>query len=170
MPDTKRDLPTVFPDSGVLMSITNEEFELLRSLIYKRFGINLTEQKRSLLVGRLQKVLRQSGHASFKSYYETLQNDPTEQALSKLVDRISTNHTYFNREKSHFEFFVENALPNLTAALEKQNIRDLRIWCAGCSSGEEAYMLLMFNARIFRQQVFSVGWRYSGHRHFFAGT
>lgn len=143
MPDSKRGMPAIFPDSGVLMSITDEEFELLRSLIYKRFGINLTEQKRSLLVGRLQKVLRQSGHDNFKSYYEALLGDPTEQALSKLVDRISTNHTYFNREKSHFEFFSETALPALTASLERQNIRDIRIWCAGCSSGEEAYMLLM---------------------------
>jgi chemotaxis protein methyltransferase CheR len=143
MPDTKRGLPTAFPDSGMLMNITDEEFELLRALIYKRFGINLTDQKRSLLVGRLQKVLRQSGHTNFKSYYDALLGDSTEQALSKLVDRISTNHTYFYREKSHFDFFFEKALPELTASLARQNVRDIRIWCAGCSSGEEAYMLLM---------------------------
>jgi chemotaxis protein methyltransferase CheR len=127
----------------MLMRITDEEFGLLRSLIYKRFGINLTDQKRSLLVGRLQKVLRQTGHTSFKSYYDALLEDSTEQALSQLVDRISTNHTYFYREKSHFDFFIETALPRLKPVLERQNNRDIRIWCAGCSSGEEAYMLLM---------------------------
>jgi chemotaxis protein methyltransferase CheR len=127
----------------MLMRITDEEFGLLRSLIYKRFGINLTDQKRSLLVGRLQKVLRQTGHTSFKSYYDALLEDSTEQALSQLVDRISTNHTYFYREKSHFDFFIETALPKLKPLLERQNNRDIRIWCAGCSSGEEAYMLLM---------------------------
>jgi chemotaxis protein methyltransferase CheR len=132
-----------FPDSGMLMSISDEEFGLLRSLIYQRFGINLTDQKRSLLVGRLQKILRQSGHASFKSYYEALLEDKTEQALSLLVDRISTNHTYFFREKSHFEFFSDTVLPQLAAILEQRGSRDIRIWCAGCSSGEEAYMLLM---------------------------
>lgn len=143
MPESIRDLSGPFPDSGALMRISDEEFGLLRSLIYERFGINLTDQKRSLLVGRLQKVLRQSGHASFKSYYEALLGDATEQALSQLVDRISTNHTYFFREKSHFDFFSERALPQLTALLERQKSRDIRIWCAGCSSGEEAYMLLM---------------------------
>jgi chemotaxis protein methyltransferase CheR len=143
MPEIKRRSVAAFPDSNMLMRITDEEFGLLRSLIYKRFGINLTDQKRSLLVGRLQKVLRQTGHTSFKSYYDALLEDSTEQALSQLVDRISTNHTYFYREKSHFDFFIETALPRLKPVLERQNNRDIRIWCAGCSSGEEAYMLLM---------------------------
>lgn len=143
MPEIKRRSVAAFPDSNMLMRITDEEFGLLRSLIYKRFGINLTDQKRSLLVGRLQKVLRQTGHTSFKSYYDALLEDSTEQALSQLVDRISTNHTYFYREKSHFDFFIETALPKLKPLLERQNNRDIRIWCAGCSSGEEAYMLLM---------------------------
>lgn len=143
MPEIKRRSVAAFPDSNMLMRITDEEFNLLRSLIYKRFGINLTDQKRSLLVGRLQKVLRQTGHTSFKSYYDALLEDSTEQALSQLVDRISTNHTYFYREKSHFDFFIETALPRLKPVLERQNNRDIRIWCAGCSSGEEAYMLLM---------------------------
>lgn len=155
MPDSIKGPVAAFPDGGMLMSISDEEFGLLRSLIYDRFGINLTDQKRSLLVGRLQKVLRQSGHNSFKSYYQALLDDPTEQALSKLVDRISTNHTYFNREKAHFDFFLETALPTIAKTLEKQNNRDIRIWCAGCSSGEEAYMLLMLLREYF-------GNRYSG--------
>jgi chemotaxis protein methyltransferase CheR len=152
MPEIKRRLVAAFPDSNMLMRITDEEFGLLRSLIYKRFGINLTDQKRSLLVGRLQKVLRQTGHTSFKSYYDALLEDSTEQALSQLVDRISTNHTYFYREKSHFDFFIETALPRLKPVLERQNNRDIRIWCAGCSSGEEAYMLLMLLREYFGSQ------------------
>jgi chemotaxis protein methyltransferase CheR len=103
-------------------------------------------------VGRLQKVLRQTGHTSFKSYYDALLEDSTEQALSQLVDRISTNHTYFYREKSHFDFFIETALPRLKPVLERQNNRDIRIWCAGCSSGEEAYMLLMLLREYFGSQ------------------
>jgi chemotaxis protein methyltransferase CheR len=152
MPEIKRRSVAAFPDSNMLMRITDEEFGLLRSLIYKRFGINLTDQKRSLLVGRLQKVLRQTGHTSFKSYYDALLEDSTEQALSQLVDRISTNHTYFYREKSHFDFFIETALPRLKPVLERQNNRDIRIWCAGCSSGEEAYMLLMLLREYFGSQ------------------
>ena len=143
MPESLPTMPKTFPDSGVMMAISDEEFDLLRRLIYDRFGINLTDQKRSLLVGRLQKVLRQAGVQSFRHYYESLISDPTETALSKLVDRISTNHTYFYREKSHFDFFSQTVLPAVSARLRTANSRDLRVWCAGCSSGEEAYMLLM---------------------------
>ncbi len=132
-----------------LMPISDQEFQLMRELIYKRFGINLTEQKRSLLVSRLQKLIRGSGFASFRDYYEHLVRDPGEKGLGQLVDRISTNHTFFNREKDHFEYFRETALPAMVTALEKTGSRDLRIWCAGCSSGEEAYMLLMLMHEFF---------------------
>ncbi|MEE4255251.1 MAG: protein-glutamate O-methyltransferase CheR [Desulfuromusa sp.] len=126
-----------------LMTISDSEFTRLRDLIYQRFGINLTEQKRSLLVGRLQKLMRQLNLATFSAYFEYLDNDKTEAGLSKLVDLISTNHTYFNREKDHFDYFSETALPTVIDRLKKQNRKDLRIWCAGCSSGEEPYTLLM---------------------------
>ncbi len=126
-----------------LMSISDKEFTRLRDLIYKRFGINLTEQKRSLLVGRLQKLMRQLNLPTFSAYFDYLDNDKTEAALSELIDLISTNHTYFNREKDHFDYFSETALPAVIEKLKQQNRKDLRIWCAGCSSGEEPYTLLM---------------------------
>ena len=129
--------------SNSLMTISDSEFTRLRDLIYQRFGINLTEQKRSLLVGRLQKLMRQLNLPTFSAYFEYLNNDKTEAGLSKLVDLISTNHTYFNREKDHFDYFSETALPEVIDRLKKQNRKDLRIWCAGCSSGEEPYTLLM---------------------------
>ncbi len=126
-----------------LMVISDSEFTQLRDLIYQRFGINLTEQKRSLLVGRLQKLMRQLNLPTFSAYFNYLDNDKTEAALSELVDLISTNHTYFNREKDHFDYFSATALPTVIDRLKKQNRKDLRIWCAGCSSGEEPYTLLM---------------------------
>lgn len=129
--------------TNIMMDITDQEFQLMRELIYRRFGINLTDQKKSLLVGRLQKLIRESGFPGFQAYYEHLVKDPGEQALSELIDRISTNHTYFNREKEHFDFFLNTALPKAIQQLRDANRRDLRIWCAGCSSGEEAYMILM---------------------------
>ncbi|WP_305043660.1 CheR family methyltransferase [Geoalkalibacter sp.] len=129
--------------AGALMSISDAEFEQLRRLIKARFGINLTDQKKSLVVGRLQKLLRSTGFASFGAYYEHLVNDKSESALSELINRISTNHTYFNREKAHFDYFQQTALPAMAEALKRHNSRDLRIWCAGCSSGEEAYTLQM---------------------------
>lgn len=135
--------PAPDAQAGYLMAISDREFEMMRELIYRRFGINLTEQKRSLLVSRLQKYLREKGFASFQAYFEHLTGDQGERSLSDLVDRISTNHTFFNREKDHFEFFLGTALPSIISRLRQQGRRDLRVWCAGCSSGEEAYMLLM---------------------------
>ncbi len=134
---------------GNLMTISDEEFRRMRELIHRRFGINLSDQKRSLLVGRLQKLLRTSGFATFGEYYEHLLQDRSERALSELVDRISTNHTHFNREKAHFDYFLQTALPTVAERLKKQNRRDLRIWCAGCSTGEEPYMLLMLMLEFF---------------------
>ncbi len=126
-----------------MLSISDQEFRQLRDLIQCRFGINLTEQKRSLLVGRLQKLMRQLGLVTFQQYYEYLTKDKSECALGELVDLISTNHTYFNREKEHFDFFFETALPAVVDKLRKAGKKDLRIWCAGCSTGEEPYTLLM---------------------------
>ncbi|HDR46741.1 MAG TPA: hypothetical protein ENN94_03470, partial [Geoalkalibacter subterraneus] len=80
------------PAAGSSMTIGDEEFELLRRLIKSRFGINLTDQKRSLVVGRLQKLLRGEGFVNFKQYYESLVNDKSERGLSELINRISTNH------------------------------------------------------------------------------
>lgn len=123
-------------------SISAEEFEQLRRIIYTRFGIHLTEKKRSLVVGRLQKLLRQKGFTTFQSYLDYLEQSG-DTGLSDLINLISTNYTYFNREKDHFTFLEESVLPIVSEKLAAQNQRDLRIWCAGCSTGEEAYMLLI---------------------------
>ncbi len=126
-----------------MMSISDQEFAQLRDLIHRRFGINLTDQKRSLLVGRLQKLMRQLNLSTFSQYYDYLTEDSSEKGLSELVDLISTNHTYFNREKDHFDYFFETALPAIVEKQRRLNRKELRIWCAGCSTGEEPYTLLM---------------------------
>ena len=85
--------------SGVDARISDKEFDAIRKLVYDKFGINLTEQKKTLVVGRLQKVLRQREFATFKDYYQWLTSDTTGEALDELANRISTNHTFFYREK-----------------------------------------------------------------------
>ena len=121
--------------------LTDAEFEAIRGLVYERFGINLTEQKRNLVVGRLQKVLRQRKLETFAEYVDLVAKDSSGEALSELIDRISTNHTFFFREPEHFRFLSERALPEICAGLEARRDRDLRIWSAGCSSGEEPYTI-----------------------------
>jgi chemotaxis protein methyltransferase CheR len=123
------------------LTLSDKEFNLIRKLIYDNFGINLTEHKRTLIIGRLQKKLRQLGISSFLDYYNYLIADKTGQALNDLVNRISTNHTYFMREKEHFDFYYQHALPETILRHKNSNDYDIRIWCAGCSTGEEAYLL-----------------------------
>lgn len=122
------------------MNISDEEFKKIRTMIYQRFGINLTDGKRNLVCGRLQKVLCDRGCKTFKEYITYVENDGGSEALSELINKISTNHTFFFREKSHFDFLSKTIFPELE---KRQQHHDLRIWCAGCSSGEEAYSLVI---------------------------
>ena len=126
-----------------LMSMTDREFQQLRNLVYARLGINLTEKKRSMLIGRLQKLLRTEGFESFQDYYDYLVNEPNMTAMTELVNRVTTNYSFFYRGKSHFDFFMQRAFPEILDILRKRNSRDIRIWTAGCSTGEEPYMIIM---------------------------
>ncbi len=131
----------VMPSAGA--RISDQEFGAIRKLVYDKFGINLTDQKKTLVVGRLQKVLRERQFASFKDYFDWLVNDRTGEGLDELANRISTNHTFFYREKAHFEFFQQTVLPEMYARHLNAPAQEFRVWCAGCSSGEEPYTLMM---------------------------
>ena len=126
-----------------LMTMSDREFQLLRDLVYSRLGINLTEKKRSMLIGRLQKLLYTSGFKSFQDYYDYLVRESNEDAMIELINRVTTNYSFFYRGKSHFDFFSQRAFPELLETLRQRNSRDIRIWTAGCSTGEEPYMLIM---------------------------
>ena len=125
------------------IKISDEEFELFRRFIYKNFGINLTEAKRALLMNRLQKILKRKGLHSFKEYYEAVQKDNSLAELSELIDAVSTNHTFFFREKAHFDFLTNIALPELVPSIVSKGQKDLRVWCAAASTGEEPYVIAM---------------------------
>jgi chemotaxis protein methyltransferase CheR len=135
------EIRTVYSDNWI--QITDKEYQLLSEYVYNIIGINLTDQKRNLLMGRLQKLLREKKLKSFQEYYNYVVTDKTGAALSELANYISTNHTFFYREKDHFEYFQKTSLPEIMKILRKNNSNDLRIWSAGCSSGEEPYTLIM---------------------------
>lgn len=125
------------------ISITPTEYDLIAKLVYDRFGINLGKKKQSLVANRLRKVLVEHNFNSFKDYYESILSDKSGQSLDILINKISTNLTYFAREKEHFDFLKEKVLPEQfkNPAIVKE--KSIRIWCAGCSTGEEAYTLSM---------------------------
>lgn len=138
--------------SDKLIELLDEEYNLIKEFVYNTIGINLGTDKKTLVSGRLQKLLRKYNLSSFKDYYQMLRNEKTGEALSELADNISTNHTYFYREHSHFEYFKDKILPELIAQKRSNNDNDIRIWCAGCSSGEEPYMLVMLMMEVLGNQ------------------
>lgn len=123
-----------------MKQITEKEFRMLADYIKKNFGIHLKTEKMSLVTGRLNSYLEQNKFESFSAFYDYVINDKTGAAVTALMDRITTNHTYFMRESVHFDFFKEKVVPYLVNTI---NDKDMRIWSAGCSSGEEAYTLEM---------------------------
>lgn len=125
------------------VELTDSEFKAISKLVYDRFGINLTDAKRNLVNGRLQKILKKYALESFNDYYNTILNDKSGEYLSEFINHISTNHTYFYRENEHFNYFTKAVFPELVKNLSKRSVRDIRIWSAGCSSGEEPYMIVM---------------------------
>lgn len=129
-----------------MMTITDKEFKQLAAFIHKNYGIHLKKEKETLITGRLHKVLSDLGLNSFSEYYDYLIKDQTGMALAELVDKITTNHTFFMREAEHFVYLRDQVLP-----FWKSNIKnnDLRVWCAASSTGEEPYTLAMIIADYF---------------------
>lgn len=123
-----------------MIAITDQEFKRIAGLIKAHCGIYLKDEKRALVTGRLQQVLINRHMNSFTDYCDYLVNDKTGEAISTLVDKMTTNHTFFMRETAHFRFFRDQVLPFWVQAVKD---RDLRIWSAACSSGEEPYTLAM---------------------------
>jgi len=116
----------------------DRDFEAIRVLVKASTGINLTLQKRELVYGRLAVRLRALGMQTFREYRQIVAADPEEQV--RLCNAITTNLTSFFREPHHFEHLRDQFLP---AHLEQKARRRLRIWSAGCSTGEEAYSIAM---------------------------
>ena len=121
-------------------TITDKEFWQLAKYIKANYGINLKEEKRALVIGRLHNVLMQNNFRSFSEYYDYVISDRTGNAVNTLINKITTNHTFFMREADHFFYFRDTVLPYLVSRAKD---KDLRIWSAGCSSGEEPYTLAM---------------------------
>jgi chemotaxis protein methyltransferase CheR len=123
-------------------SISLREFRLFQSLVYREAGISLSDQKRALLVGRLAPRLRALALPSFDAYYERVNEDANE--LVSMIDAVCTNETHFFREPKQFEFLETQTLPAWRAAAEAgQRKREVRVWSAACSTGEEPYSLAM---------------------------
>lgn len=127
----------------VTKTLSDQLFERYSRLVYQECGINLHSGKKELLQARLNKRLRATGIASYREYYDYITSPHNNGEIVHFLDCISTNLTYFFREPKHFEFLDRIALPELILNKTKEHSLRIRIWSAGCSTGEEPYSLAM---------------------------
>ncbi|QSV45535.1 CheR family methyltransferase [Geobacter benzoatilyticus] len=124
--------------------LSDEEFRLIRDLIYSHCGLFFDTDATYLLEKRLAKRLQFHQLSSFRDYYHFLKYDrKRDQELSDIMDILTTNETYFFRESFQLRAFTEEIIPSLRELKLKNGDRTLRIWSAGCSSGEEPYTIAM---------------------------
>jgi chemotaxis protein methyltransferase CheR len=122
-----------------MLDINEREFARLTGYIKDNYGINLSKKK-ILVEGRLSNIIYEKGFESFGDYLDYVFADKTGEEVKTLINRLTTNHTFFMRESKHFEYFQDTVLPYLAQSIKD---KDLRIWSAGCSTGEEPYTLQM---------------------------
>lgn len=132
-----------------MVTITEKEFKQLSDYIKTNYGIHLKKEKMALVTGRLHSVLQHAGFQSFTNYYNYIVSDKSGDAVVTLIDKITTNHTFFMREADHFYYFRDKVLPYLINTIKN---KDLRIWCAASSSGEESYTLAMILDEFFGKE------------------
>lgn len=119
---------------------TDQDFSRLRELVYQHTGIRMAENRRDLIYGRLSRRLRALGMHSFGDYCKLIENGH-EDELEAFTNAVTTNLTAFFREAHHFDYLASTVLPELLKR-KRANPR-IRIWSAGCSTGEEPYTLAM---------------------------
>lgn len=121
--------------------MTKDDFSRVSSYIYTELGIKMPVEKQVMLQSRLLKRLSELKINSFKEYFDLVfSKNGMEQELIKMIDLVTTNKTDFFREPGHFDYLKEHVLPEL---VDNKRRKKIKIWSAGCSSGEEPYTLAM---------------------------
>jgi chemotaxis protein methyltransferase CheR len=122
------------------IQMTNNDFSRLSTFIYSELGIKMQVEKKIMLQSRLQKRLYELGLGSFSEYIDFVFSREGERSeLYKMIDLVTTNKTDFFREPAHFTFLTDEVLKNIVPPGSKR--KTIKIWSAGCSSGEEAYTI-----------------------------
>lgn len=121
-------------------SFTDKHFDVLRNLVREHTGIALSDIKKELVYGRLSRRLRKLNMGDFDSYLKLLKKDGNDE-LGDFVNSVTTNLTSFFREDHHFQYLQTTLLPMLMS--RRKDNRRIRIWSAGCSTGQEPYSIAM---------------------------
>lgn len=137
--DLGRTAPAAPASAAGIAPMGDDAFGFIRRFVHRHCGIALSEQKRQLVQGRLARRLRELGLTDYEAYCQRLRQSP-EAELGALASAISTNVTAFFRESHHFQYLAATLLPAWLQASARPRIR---LWSAGCASGEEPYTLAM---------------------------
>ena len=132
-----------------MLSLNENDFRKLITFIKSRYGIDLS-QKRQLIVGRLSNTVVSMGYSTFTEYIDHILSQKDPQDIELMLNKLTTNYTFFLRESAHFDYFRDTVLPYL-----ERTKRDhvLSIWSAGCSSGQEPYTLSMILKEYFSSKA-----------------
>ncbi|HOS96365.1 MAG TPA: protein-glutamate O-methyltransferase CheR [Deltaproteobacteria bacterium] len=140
--------------TGTGRTMTDETFILLRDFIYEQSGIYFADNKKSQLEARLGLRLRANNLADYEKYYYLLKYDPnSSRELRALFDSVTTNETSFFRSPPQIQAFHEKVVPEIISRKEKQGERQIRLWSAGCSTGEEPYTMGIVLKQILKDSV-----------------
>ena len=131
------------------LEMSDADFRRLTQFIQETYGIDLTK-KRHLITSRLSQSLKTMGYQDFKPFLERVFTKKDPKDLELILNKLTTNYTYFLREKEHFNFFQNTVLPELSQRHQRDRV--LPIWSAGCSSGEEPYTLSIYLKEYFGAQ------------------
>jgi chemotaxis protein methyltransferase CheR len=136
------------------ITITDKEFELVRDIMYKNTGVFLRDSKKPLVIVRLKKRLEELGYTNFTQYIDFF-NKNCASEMEFFVNAITTNETFFYRHEKQFEYLTQTVFPEI---MKNRPSREIAIWSAACSSGEEPYTLALVCKDFFASKP---GWKYS---------
>lgn len=138
------------------LKISDQEFAQLRDYIYAQCGIYIADNRKYLLENRLSNRLKQLNLKNFNEYYYYLQYDAgRKEEVNRLFEVVTTNETSFYRNPPQLTVFQDNVLSEVLKSLRQSGSRKLRIWSAGCSTGEEPYTLSIILLETLRTELAS---------------
>lgn len=123
-----------------MIQLSDSDFQRMAKFMQDNYGINLTKKKQ-LIKNRLSMSIRAQGYMSFTDFIDKLISERDSKQIDFVLSKLTTNYTYFMREKEHYDFFMDVVLPDITKKNDRKKV--LAIWSAGCSTGEEPYNISM---------------------------
>jgi len=127
-----------------LLELSKEEFSEFQDFIYKKSGIRVSDRKRTLLSNRIRSRLKAGGFKDYKSYFDYLTSAKGRDELEGFFDVVTTHESFFFRTENHFEWFRDDFITDMiNRAKGGEHSKQIRIWSAACSTGEEPYSIAM---------------------------